>query len=34
MLMKAIFIIVAVLVIVYRYLYFTEDNPNDTNSYA
>lgn len=34
MLMKAIFIIVAVLVIVYCYLYFTDDNPNDTNNYA
>ena len=34
MLMKAIFIIVAVLVIVYCYLYFTDDNPNDPNSYA
>lgn len=34
MLMKAIFIIVAVLLIVYCCLYFTNDNPNDTNSYA
>ena len=34
MLMKAIFIIVAVLLIVYCYLCFTDDNPNDTNSYA
>ena len=34
MLMKAIFIIVVVLLIVYCYLYFTDDNPNDTNNYA
>ena len=34
MLMKAIFIILAVLVIAYCYLYFTDDNPHDTTSYA
>lgn len=34
MLMKAIFIIVAVSLVIYCYLYFTDDNPNDTNSYA
>lgn len=34
MVMKAIAIIVAILLVIYCYLYFTDDNPDDTNSYA
>lgn len=34
MVMEAIAIIVAILLFIYCYLYFTDDNPNDTNSYA